>query len=76
MVYKPMKNLGLEVFVDADFAGNWTNASDDQPENCMSRTGFLIRYQGCNVYWKYRLQTETTLSTAESEYMALREALR
>ena len=76
MVYKPMKHLGLEVFVDADFAGNWKNASDDQPENCMSRTGFLIRYQGCNIYWKSRLQTEITLSTAESEYVALSEALR
>ena len=33
-----MKTLGLEVFVDADFAGNCKSASEDQPENCMSRT--------------------------------------
>ena len=31
MVYKPMKDLSLEVFVDADFAGNWKNACGDQP---------------------------------------------
>ena len=47
-----------------------------QPENCMSSTGFLIRYQGCNIYWKSQLQTEITLSTAESEYVALSQALR
>ena len=42
----------------------------------MSRTGFLIRYQGSNIYWKSQLQTEITLSTAESEYVALSQALR
>ena len=76
MIFKPNKDLGLEVFVDADFAGNWKNAGEDQPENCMSRTGFLIRYQGCNIYWKSQLQTEITLSTAESEYVALSQSLR
>ena len=42
----------------------------------MSRTGFLINYQGCNIYWKSQLQPEITLSTAESEYVALSQALR
>ena len=42
----------------------------------MSRTGFLISYQGCNIYWKSQLQTEITLSTAESEYVALSQSLR
>ena len=76
MHFEPIKDLGLEVFVDADFAGNWKHASEDQPENCRSRTGFLIRYQGCNIYWKSQLQTEITLSIAEYEYVALSQALR
>ena len=25
MMYKPDSTLGLEVFIDADFAGNWDN---------------------------------------------------
>ena len=66
MYFYPIKDLGLEVFVDSDFAGNWKNASEDQPENCMSRTGFLIRYQGCNIFWNSQLQIKMPLSTAKS----------
>ena len=76
MVFRPDKSKGLELFVDADFAGNWQNASEEHPDNCLSRTGFIIRYNGCNVIWKSHLQTEITLSTAESEYVALSRALR
>ena len=76
MIFKPDKTKGLELYVDADFAGNWKNAGEEHPENCMSRTGYLIRYNGCNIMWKSQLQTEITLSTAESEYVALSQALR
>ena len=76
MTFKPDKIKGLELYVDADFAGNWKNAGEEHPENCMSRTGYLIRYNGCNIMWKSQLQTEITLSTAESEYVALSQALR
>jgi len=41
-----------------------------------SRTGFVIKYANCPIYWKSKLQTELALSTAEAEYIALSMALR
>jgi hypothetical protein len=38
------------------------------------RTGFFITYAGCPVIWGLRLQTETALSSTESEYKAILEA--
>ncbi len=76
IIYKPDKTLGLECFVDADFAGGWSQADADNPENVMSRTGFVIRYAGCPIGWCSKLQTEIALSTAEAEYIALSQALR
>ena len=61
------KSRGLEVYVDAYFAGGWDMAD--------SRTGFVIRYAGCPVIWISKLQTEIVLSTAEAEYIAMSQAL-
>lgn len=36
IIYKPNKNLGLQCYVDADFAGGWTQVDSDNPENLMS----------------------------------------
>ena len=32
MIFKPDKTKGLELYVDADFAGNWKNAGEEHPE--------------------------------------------
>jgi hypothetical protein len=45
-------------------------------DNVYSRTGYVIRCAGCPIYWQSKLQTEIALSTAESEYIALSQALR
>ena len=42
----------------------------------MSRTGYLIHYNECNIMLKSQLQTGITLSTAESEYIALSQGNR
>ena len=47
--------------MNADFAGGWTQANADDAENVMSRTGFVIMYANCPIYWKSALQTEITL---------------
>jgi hypothetical protein len=44
-------------------------------ESIYSRTGYVIQYAGCPVYWQSKLQTEIALSTAETEYMVLSQAL-
>jgi hypothetical protein len=65
MVYKPDSLRGIEVFVDADFAGCWDPADAMNAENVYSRTGYVIFYAGCPIFWQSELQMEIALSTAE-----------
>jgi hypothetical protein len=68
---------GFECYVDADFAGNWDKDSTmDDPDTARSRSGFVISYANCPMVWASKLQTEISLSTTESEYVALSMALR
>ena len=76
MHYKPDKNLGLQCYVDAEFAGGWSQVDADNPENLMSRTGYVIMFAGCPFLWSSKLQTEITLSTTEAQYVALSQAMR
>ena len=40
------------------------------------RTGFVISYAGCPIFWHSNLQTEIALSTTEVEDIALSQAMR
>eukprot|EP00957_Ditylum_brightwellii_P157909 12019956-Ditylum_brightwellii.AAC.1 len=53
LIMKPDKNKGLDVYVDASFAGDWNQSWSEEPTS-----------------------TEITLSTTESEYIALSQAMR
>ena len=74
--YKIDSSKGLECYADADFAGGWNQDDPHDASNLMSRTGFVIKYADCPIYWSSKLQTEIALSTAEAEYIALSSALR
>ena len=37
---------------------------------------YVITYAGCPVLWRIRLQTEISLSTTETEYISIRQAMR
>ena len=76
LILRPNRSKGLEVHVDADFAGNWTPDDSDDPDTARSRHGYIISYAGCPVTWKSQLQTETALSTTEAEYIGMSQALR
>ena len=76
IVFKPDITKGLECHVDADFAGGWSSGDHTNPEAVLSRTGFVISYAGCPIYWCSKLQTEIALSTTEAEYIALSQAMR
>ena len=76
IIYEVDRSKGLECYVDADHAGGWSQASSDDAETVMSRTGFVIMYANCPILWRSSLQTEIALSTAEAEYIALSSALR
>jgi hypothetical protein len=41
-----------------------------------SRSGYIIKYANCPIVWASRLQTEIALSSTESEYISLSQALR
>ena len=62
--------------MDADFAGGWSSGDHMNPECVLSHTGFVIMYDGCPLTWCSKLQTEIALSTTESEYIALSQAMR
>ena len=75
IIYKPDKTKGLECYIDADFAGTWSQADADNAENVLSCTGYILIYTNCPILWVSCLQTEIALSTAEAEYIALSQAL-
>ena len=77
MIFMPDSSLGLEVYIDADFAGNWNR--DEAPhdrDTARSCHRYIIKYMGCPIVWKSQLQTEIALSSTESEYTGLSYALR
>jgi hypothetical protein len=76
-ILRPVDNKDLEVYVDADFSGNWESegAAWDM-DTAQSRHGYIIMYAGCPILWKSQMQTKIALSTMESEYTGLSYALR
>jgi hypothetical protein len=75
-IYHAADCLKLECFVDADFAGLYKQDPDESPSSAKSRTGYIIRLAGAPLVWKSKLQTEISLSTLESEYSSLSQAMR
>lgn len=75
-ILRPDRTKGLEVYVDADFAGNWDPNEYEDCDTARSRHGYYITYAGCPILWKSQLQTEVALSSTESEYTGLSYALR
>jgi len=73
---KPQRGRLLEVYVDADFAGNFDKGESHLRDTARSRHGYIIMYEGVPITWKSQLQTEIALSSTESEYTGLSYALR
>jgi hypothetical protein len=67
LILRPTADKQLEVYVDADFAGNWDQDEIEDMDTARSRHGYLIYYAGCPVLWKSQLQSEFALSSTESE---------
>ena len=76
LVMRPDKNTGIECYVDADFAGGYRKDLAHDPVSVLSRTGYVIFYMSCPIIWVSKMQTEITLSTTESEYVALSQSMR
>ena len=76
MMYKLDLHRGIEVYVDADFAGLWMHETALDPNSVLSRTGYVILLFGCPLFWHSKLQSEIALSTMEAKYIAMSQALR
>ena len=75
-ILKPNMDKDLQVYVDADFAGNFDKDDTTSRDTARSRHGYIIMYKNCPICWKSQLQTEICLSSTESEYTGLSYALR
>ena len=71
MIYRPDSSRGLWCYVDTDFSGGWKDDDQKSPESVLSRTSFVTMYSGCQIHWGSKIQTEISLSTTESNYIAL-----
>ena len=76
LVFKIDKTKNIEVYVDAAFAGDWNQSWSQEPSSVFSRTGYFITYAGCPITWLSKPQTEISLSSTESEYIALSHSMR
>ena len=77
LILNPKEGSGLEVYVDADFSGNWDPKSpQNDRDTARSRHGYIVSYEGCPLLWKSQLQGEIALSSTESEYIGISYALR
>ncbi|KAL5572585.1 hypothetical protein UlMin_022182 [Ulmus minor] len=70
LIYEKKKGtkLGLEGFVDFDYAGN--------KDNRRSTTSYYLCLNECCTSWKTQLQPIMALSTTEIEYIAATEAIK
>ena len=76
IILQPNPQEGIKCYVDADFAGGYSEDTKDDPISVYSRTGYVIFYYGCPVLWVSKMQSEINLSTVKAEYIALSTSMR
>ena len=79
LVFEPQLDgdtIGLDAYVDSDFAGLYQAEDPQDTVSSRSRSGYVFFLGKCPVLWASRLQTEAALSTVEAEYIALATAMR
>ena len=77
IILKPNQSPVIDIYADADFAGNWNHmTAEHEPSTAKSRSGYIINFSGCPIHWASKLQTQIALSTTEAEYIALSQSLR
>ena len=77
IIMKPTEGaMTFNCYVDADFAGGFGYEDSHDPICVKSRSGWVFTLGDTPVHWKSTLQSTISLSTVESEYVALSMALR
>ena len=76
MVINPTRELTIDAYPDADFAGMYGHEKPTDPACARSCSGFVIVFCGVPVLWQSKLQTETALPTMEAKVNALAAFMR
>ena len=59
-------------FSHTDFCGNWNpELSHMDRATIQSRSGYIIMFGGCPIYWASKLQTENRIDYTKAELIAL-----
>ena len=66
----------LDFYPDADFVGMYGHKLPIDTACVKIRTGFVITFADCPVFWASKLQTETALSTMEADIITLAHSCR
>ena len=77
LILNPSSNVcKLDCYPDADFSGMYGHKIPTYTACVKSRTGFVITFADCPVYWASKLKTENALPEMESEINALVHSCR
>lgn len=76
MIVNPTEHLSLDVFCDADFAGQYKYERLDDPRSARSRSGHVITLGTVPVVWHSKLQSLIALSTMEAEYISCADSVK
>ena len=76
LVFNPSKKLVVDCYADADFAGLWGHENTQEPICARGRTGFVVIFFNCLLFWVSKIQTEIAISTLHSEYVVLSCSVR
>ena len=76
LVFNPSKKLVVDCYADVDFSGLWGREHPQDPICDRSRNGFVVTFANCPLLWVSKLQTDSALSTLNSEFLALFHSVR
>ena len=62
--------------MDAGLAGCWNSMDTKIVASVLSRSGYVIIYAGCPLFWSSKMKTEIALSMTEAEYIALSQSMQ
>ncbi len=71
MIIKPTSTIGIDAYLDADFAGLYGYEDNNDPDCVCSHMGYVISVARCPICWSSKLQTEMATSTMEAKIIAL-----
>ena len=70
------KKLLVDCYAGAYFAIMWGHEDPQYPICARNRTRYVVTFANCHLLWVSKQQTEISLSTLHSEYVALSHSVR